>query len=191
MTPSQGELRIGVTGHRILAELQRVRSGVEAALDRIETAFPGRPLVVVSALAEGADRLVAGAVLAQPGSRLVAVLPLVPSDYLADFATAESQEEFLALRARAGETVQLAPRATRDEAYAAANEWMLGNADVLIAVWDGQGAQGEGGTAQVVARARAHRLPLAWVHAGNRAPGTMEPKSLGADQGLVTYENLP
>jgi hypothetical protein len=33
-------------------------------------------------------------------------------------------------------------------------------------------------------------LPFAWVHAGNRRPGTMEPTSLRTDQGHVTYENL-
>ena len=72
----------------------------------------------------------------------------------------------------------------------AANERLLGGVDVLVAIWDGKGAQGQAGTAQVVARARALRLPIAWVHAGNRKPGTMQPTSLGADHGRVTYENL-
>jgi len=44
--------------------------------------------------------------------------------------------------------------------------------------------------AEVIARARARGLPLAWVHAGNRTRGTMEPTSLGVDQGSVTYENF-
>jgi hypothetical protein len=51
-------------------------------------------------------------------------------------------------------------------------------------------ARSQDETAEVVARDRALRLPLAWVHAGNRKPGTMEATSLGADQGHVTYENL-
>jgi hypothetical protein len=187
---AQGELRIGVTGHRVLAEVPRVLAGVEEALDRIEAAFPGRELVVVSCLAEGADRLVAEAVLRRPGARLVVVLPMAHSDCLADFATPESRVEFLALLARAAEVVELSPRATRDEAYAAANDRMLDGVDVLVAVWDGADAQGQGGTAEVVARARARHLPLAWAHAGNRVPGTMKATSLGADQGGVTYENL-
>ena len=50
--------------------------------------------------------------------------------------------------------------------------------------------EGQGGTGEVVAQARARGKPIAWIHAGNRKPGTMEPTSLGADQGRVTYENL-
>ena len=184
------ELRIGVTGHRVLVEVPRVLEGVEAALDGIEAAFPGRALVVVSCLAEGADRLVAEAVLRREGARLVAVLPMPRGELGADFATVESRDEFAGLLARAVEVVELPARATRDEAYAAANEWMLAGSDVLVAVWNGAGPLGQGGTAEVVARARARNLPLAWVHAGNRAPGTMEATTLGKDQSRVTYEGL-
>ena len=185
-----GALRIGVTGHRILAERERVVAGIETALGRIGARFPGRALVVVSTLAEGADRLVAEAVLRRPGSRLVAVLPMPRSEYLSDFGMPESRDEFLRLLGEAAEVVELPASASRTEAYAAANERLLDGLDVLVAVWDGGGAQGQGGTAEVVARARTLDLPLAWVHAGNRKPGTLEPTSLGADQGHVTYENL-
>jgi RyR domain len=185
-----GPLRIAVTGHRVLAERELVEAGIEAAIARIEASHPGRSLVVVSALAEGADRLVTEAVLRRPNSRLQVVLPLPKFDYLTDFATADSKEEFLRFLARTDEVEELPARASREEAYAAANDRLLEGVDVLVAVWDGQSAQGDAGTAEVVARARALRLPLAWVHAGNRAPGTMEPTSLGEEQGKVTYENL-
>jgi hypothetical protein len=46
-------VRIGVTGHRVLAETERVDAGIEAAITRIAGSHPGRPLVVISALAEG------------------------------------------------------------------------------------------------------------------------------------------
>jgi hypothetical protein len=46
---------IGVTGHRVLTELDRIDAGVAEALRRVEQAFPGQPHTVVSALAEGAD----------------------------------------------------------------------------------------------------------------------------------------
>ena len=45
-------------------------------------------------------------------------------------------------------------------------------------------------TSMVVAEARVRGLPMAWIHAGNRLPGTMEPTSLGPDQGVVTFENM-
>jgi hypothetical protein len=183
-------LRIGVTGHRVLAKVERVTAGIEKALAHIEASHPGRPLVVVSSLAEGADRLVVEAVLRRPIAWLEAVLPLPKSNYVKDFATPESREAFAGLIARAAVVTELPARATNDEAYAAANNRLLEGLDVLVAVWNGKGAQGKGGTGEVVARARARRLPLAWVHAGNRKPGTMIPTSLGAEQGTVTYENL-
>ena len=67
---------------------------------------------------------------------------------------------------------------------------MLNHCDVLITVWDGQGAQGVGGTGGIVAEARKKNMPIAWVHAGNRKPGTEEATSLGEGQGMVLYENF-
>jgi hypothetical protein len=183
-------LRIGVTGHRVLADSNLVTGGIEKALARIEANNPGRSLVVVSALAEGADRLVAEAVLRRPGARLRVVLPLPKFDYLTDFTTPESKEEFLRFLARTDGVVELPAQPTRNDAYAAASDRVLDGIDVLVAVWDGKCARGKAGTAEVVARARARRLPLAWVHAGNRKPGTMEPTTLGADQGQVTFDNM-
>jgi hypothetical protein len=181
---------IGVTGHRILTELDKVKAGVEEALCRIEQAFPGQPWTVLSALAEGADRVVVQRVLARCQARLVVVLPLATGDYLADFATLASRQAFLTLLDQAAEVIELSVASTRDAAYEAAGQYVLDHCEVLLAIWDGQGAQGQGGTGAIVAQARQRGLPLAWVHAGNRRPGTMEPTSLGIEQGRVTLENF-
>jgi hypothetical protein len=181
---------IGVTGHRILTELDKIELGIAEALRYISGRSPNRSLNVLSSLAEGADRLVARGVLAHKGSRLVAVLPLPRAEYLADFVTVESRQEFLGLLDQAGECVEMPPAPTREAAYEAAGAYVLGHCDVLLTVWDGQGAQGQGGTGEVVARARARGLPIAWVHAGNRKPGTRQPTTLGAEQGKVTFEGL-
>jgi len=42
-----------------------------------------------------------------------------------------------------------------------------------------------------VAEARRRGLPLAWVHAGNRRPGSEEATSLGEEQGRLTLERFP
>jgi len=181
---------IGVTGHRILMELEKVEAGIEEALVHIERKYPNRSLTVLSALAEGADRLVARSVLARLGAQLIATLPLSRSEYLEDFARAESREEFLGFLDRAAQVIELPPAPTRDAAYEAGGEYILNRCDVLLAVWDGQGAQGQGGTGGTVARARERGLPVAWVHAGNRRPGTLEPTTLGEEQGSVTFERL-
>lgn len=183
-------IHIGVTGHRILAELDKIDAGVEEALRRIEQAFPGEPLTVISALAEGADRIVTYHVLARPGAGLIVPLPLPKSAYMTDFESAESRAEFLSLLQRAAQVEEMSPTATRDEAYETAGEYVLNNSDVLITIWDGRHAQGQGGTGQIVARARERGLPIAWVHAGNREPRTHRPTSLGEQQGRVTFENV-
>jgi hypothetical protein len=181
---------IGVTGHRILMELEKIQAGVDDALCRIAHTFPGQPWTVLSALAEGADRLVVRQVLARCQARLVVVLPLPTHEYLADFAAPASRQEFLTLLDRAAEVIKLPPAPTRNAAYEASGHYVLEHCDMLLAIWDGQQAQGQGGTGGIVAQARQRRRPLAWVHAGNRRPGTMESTSLGAEQGRVTLENF-
>jgi hypothetical protein len=181
---------IGVIGHRILTDLPQVESGVDEAINQIEKVYPHRSLVVVSALAEGADRLVAHRVLQRPGSSLAVPMPMPQADYITDFRTPESRREFLQLLARAKEVVALPLADSREAAYEAAAYYILDHSHVIVAVWDGQQAQGRGGTGAIVAVARQRGLPIAWVHAGNRKPETVEPTSLGEEQGRVTFENL-
>lgn len=181
---------IGVTGHRILTELEKINTGIEEALSSIERAFPDQTLAVMSSLAEGADRLVAQTILKRPDATLIVPLPLPQADYETDFETAESKNEFQELLKSASEVIEMPATATRNEAYEAAGKYVLENCDVLLTIWDGQGAQGQGGTGEIVSLARERGLPIAWIHAGNRKPGTQEPTSLGNEQGKVTFENF-
>jgi hypothetical protein len=128
---------------------------------------------VVSPLAEGADRVVARAVLESPDARLDAVIPLVLEDYLEDFATGESRQEFAELLSRCAEPVFLRTRLIRDErqdaggqaelrrdAYAQAGRYVVDHCDVLIAVWDGEPTGGRGGTAEIVEYAQEQNRPI-------------------------------
>jgi len=111
------EVRLGVTGHRVLpdekvivpivrdfllSQLPRLLDQNRGDWDGAPPPLPGR-LTILSALAEGADRLVAREVLRFPGSSLEAVLPLRDEDYHRVFSTEESRGEFLELLARAGQ----------------------------------------------------------------------------------------
>ena len=183
-------MAVGVSGHRVLAERGLIEAGLGRVIGRMAAAFPGEWTVVCS-LAEGADRLVTWRLLARGGSRLVAVLPLRRMDYEGDFAGAASRREFRDLLGRAAAVVQVAAQPRRDKAYEAAGRAVLDRSDVLIAVWDGREAQGLGGTGGVVAEARRRELPVAWIGAGNRRPETLEPVSLGAWQGTVSFERFP
>src|SRR6266851_6471536 len=109
--PIPYRIRIGVTGHRKLDDPVAMQAMVKKAIDaEVEKLFPkesrrkiesvrraGTTAIsfrVLSPLAEGADRVVALAVLSDPDARLDVVLPLALEDYIADFATEESRKEF-------------------------------------------------------------------------------------------------
>lgn len=180
---------VGVTGHRFLAEVEKLRAAVEEALDRIRSAFPRAALALLSPLAEGADRLVAEAVL-ERGGTLVVPLPLPVDDYMSDFETEESRAQFGFLLSRAAAVIHPSPAADRDEAYEQVGMYVLDNCNVLIALYDGQAAQGRGGTADIVARALDRAMPVIHIKAGNRDPRTGEPTSLGDEQGALVMHNL-
>lgn len=182
--------RIGITGHRLLLEEEKIARGIYEAVIKIEQEFPGEPLLVTSALAEGADRLAAWRIMARNQASLVVVLPLAAEDYRQDFSSPDSQQEFDHMLSLAQEVIQMPPESSREAAYSAAGRYIVEHSDVLIAVWDGAPAQGVGGTAEVVSLARRRGIPIAWVHAGNRHAGSQVPTSLGDEQGRVTFEGF-
>ena len=126
-----------------------------------------------------------------PGSRLWAVLPLPEKEYLKDFTTPLSKREFSDLLWKAERVIPMPITKNREDGYVAAGRYVVQNSDLLVAIWDGNPAQGRAGTAEVIQLGREKGLSLAWIHAGNRLPGSNTPTSLGAEQGLVTYENFP
>jgi hypothetical protein len=168
-------LRVGVTGHRTLSDPDALIPAVHAALRGLVERFLGPEadpaLLVISALAEGADRLVAREVLAGPDAALEAVLPLPAREYLADFADEASRAEFTDLLGRAVRVWQAPPGSSRQEAYERAGRRVVDRSDVVIALWDGQPSRGRGGTATIVSYARDQGIPLAWVNtAGSAEP---------------------
>jgi hypothetical protein len=144
------------------------------ALSRIDEHFPpvGAPTLLraVSSLADGADRLLAEAVLATEGGSLEVPLPFEVGDYRSDFSTVESLNQFDSLLARAAVVVVAPQQEMRDEAYQRVGEYVVDRCDVLIAVWDGEGSRGRGGTADVVAYALRKRVPVLIVPTNGAEP---------------------
>jgi hypothetical protein len=171
--------------------MDRLMAGVESTLERIFSAYPAAGYRVISPLAEGADRILAARLLLNPAVRLWVPLPLPEDEYLKDFGTPASRDEFMGLLGQAERVIHLPARETREDAYLAVGKYVLEASDILIAIWDGKPAQGKGGAGEIATLARQRGLPLAWIHAGNRLPGTEQPVSIGAAQGLVTFENFP
>lgn len=171
--------RIGITGHRCLGDPEALVPAIQEALrllrERIpEFTTPDVVLVAVSSLAEGADRLVARDLLAEPGARLEVVLPLARSDYARDFHDAESRREFWHLLELASRVQEAPAHASREEAYEWAGRRVVDQCDALIAVWDGELSRGRGGTEEIVRYARDRKVPLAWVHTKGDPPVTAE-----------------
>lgn len=180
-------MTVGVTGHRHLAALDRIREGIDEAIEMLHGRLRDGGLTLISPLAEGSDRLVATRILMRSNARLIVPLPMPVNEYVKDFGTAESRAEFSALLENAAEVVTLPPTPTRSAAYQAVGRYVLDHSDALIAVWDGRPGHGTG---EVVDEARRRNKPIAWVHAGNVDPVTGEPTSLGREQGSLTLERF-
>ena len=153
---------VGVTGHRDLREvdLAPLQEAVRGILNDLRTQFPDSPLILLSSLAEGADRLTAHVAL-DCGFELLAPLPLPAAAYLEDFHTTASQQEFSDLLARAQSSFELPltegvtpenlhESAYRVKQYALAGEYVLRHCHILLALWDGRDSGKPGGTSQVV-----------------------------------------
>lgn len=155
-------LVVGVTGHRDLVadEIPRLRERVREFFDALRQKHPDLPIVLMSPLAEGADRLAAEEARAL-GIPLVVPLPFAAEIYQQDFQSPESVAGFRALCADAevielpllpGDTpatiAEYGPR--RDAHYARLGIYLCAHCHILLALWDGKDSEKLGGTSQVV-----------------------------------------
>ena len=137
---SSSSLKIGVTGHRYITETEKLAAGIDLVLAAIERAYPGRDWTLLSPLAEGADRLVAWRALNfKTSARLVVPLPLAVDSYRLDFDTYESRLEFQDMLDLADEVLPPPFAPSREDGYYAAGEYVIRQADVVVALWDGRG----------------------------------------------------
>lgn len=158
-------LVIGVTGHIDLLDSDGDREALEwrvrSIFSDLKMAYPRTPLVLLSPLAEGADRLVAQVALEKELS-LIVPLPMPQALYEDDFKTAESKTEFRNLLARAETVLTLAPVGnygedeirehgqSRTKQYAQVGAYIARHSHILIALWDEMPSEKVGGTAQIV-----------------------------------------
>jgi len=148
---------VGVTGHRDLGGAEdEVASALRGALEEYQRTHGGR-LVVLSAIAAGADSLFAEAAISL-GIPLNVALPF--EGYEEDFADGDERERFETLLAAAEQRCTLPYEGRSTEAYASVGRWIVDHSDHLVAVWDGMPARGLGGTGYVVAYARERGHPM-------------------------------
>ena len=174
-------LVIGVTGHRDLrAEDAETLTGcVRGKLEALQTEFPEARLILMSALAEGADQLVAG-VAAELGIEIVVPLPHPKETCRSSLSCQSDKEVFDSLLAKATAhfvvpTVEARPSGSASAlatdsnlVYAALGRIIASSSDILLALWDGQPSDKVGGTAHVVRYMRTgHGLPESLARLGS------------------------
>ncbi len=172
--PGPLPLIVGVTGHRDLRpeDTHTLEGLVRRLIEDVKNAHPHTPLLLLSPLAEGSDRLVARVAL-ELGVRLVVPLPLPLDLYEQDFASEASLAEFRRLLGRADSSYVLPlMRGNTDQGirqygdqrnrqYAQVGALIARQSQVFLALWDGASDAGNdkvGGTAEVV-RFRLEGVP--------------------------------
>ncbi len=161
-------LVIGVTGHRDLLpdeeQQELLRCAFADFLRRLHEEVPNTPLVVLSALAEGADRLAAEVAVSLRGEldiSVIAPLPLEQHEYERDFPHTvddfrtllrEKIKHHFFIGMAEGNTAENVRHAEhRRQQYAALGQYVARNCQVLVAFWNGHDQQKTGGTAHVLA----------------------------------------
>ncbi len=161
--PGRLPIVIGVTGHRDLrpADQAAYRARARELFADLQRRYPHTPLRVISALAEGADRLVAEVAL-EEGHDLVVPLPFEQAEYERDFPDSVPQFRALLAQVPADQVFVVAPAAGRDAGYrppadvprdahyAAAGAYVATRSHILLAIWDGVTVPASAGTGMVV-----------------------------------------
>lgn len=146
-------LKIGITGHRTLMNVEDVRDDIRTSLRYFMQI--DKDIVGISAIATGADTLFAQEIEKVNGD-LKIILPFNADEYTKDFGTPDSLREFERLKKMYKNDLKINSEAlpeqpdARNELYLANGKRIADEADILLAVWDGKDAAGIGGTGDIV-----------------------------------------
>lgn len=147
--------RIGITGHQSLAKRLRDDGALHSESEAwtwVEGVFAGLVTdneIVVSSLAGGADQRLSR-VATERGARIEVVIP--SADYL-ETLNQSDRDEYKRLLDCAIEVIRLNFPEPSESAFFAAGKSVVDRSDTIVAVWDGQPAEGLGGTGDIIAYA--------------------------------------
>ncbi len=148
---------VGFTGHRQLADPESTATAIRNALSLLRREVAGE-WIALSSVARGSDQLFVREARAA-GHSWQAILPLSHAEFARDFAAEEwrAVEEMLAT---ADQVRVVHEYGDREDGYLDCGIETANDADVLLAVWDGDRARGKGGTAEVVQYAKSIGKPI-------------------------------
>ena len=99
--------------------------------------------------------------------------PFPLEEYRKDFAETSDLAEFEELRTQAVQLIELdapaSPPEQRRKGYRRAGRAVVDSCEILIAIWDGKPADGEGGTADIVDYALEQERLVLWIDSDNPA----------------------
>ncbi len=167
-------LILGISGHRDLRpeDVPALEAAVRSVIHAQRENYPNTSIILLSPLAEGADRLAARVAL-EEGVALYVPLPLPREMYIEDFVTEASLNEFNTLVSKATKVWTLPwvednnaqntaiDGSHRDIQYGAMGVYIGRHSQIMLALWDGDDdpiRERTGGTAQIV-RFRLHGAP--------------------------------
>jgi len=168
-------ITIGIVGHRDVPAADRapIAESIRRIVASYRDRFAHSDLLILTALAEGADQIAAEACRDIPGVRILAVLPMPADEYVDDFTSPTTLGEFKQSHAEAwaevivsdltGTTGRTDLGEDRDASYQECARFISVNSHVLIAVWDGAEPDLPGGTADTVYYRVPGLVPLPYL----------------------------
>ncbi|QOR61224.1 hypothetical protein ACM66Z_07125 [Sulfurovum sp. ST-21] len=157
------KLYVGVSGHRDLkkSKMDDYKEEVKSILMKLIRENPDREVIVVSPLADGADRLAVYAAK-ELELRYEVLLPMPSYLYEKDFSL-ESLQEYKALTMTAMDKPTVIPLCEgcteeniskygeyRDKQYLKTGEEIVDRSNMMLFLWDGKPSGGTGGTGDIV-----------------------------------------
>jgi len=160
-------LILGITGHRDMPQedVDKLKEKIKEIFNELKGKYSHTPLLLLTPLAEGADRIAAKAAI-EEGIDYAVVLPFQEEEYVKDFP--ETKEEYYDLIDKQKhenlkgifslEEIETDNRAKensheRAEFYERVGAYIVRHSQILIALWDGKedGKESEkGGTSEVI-----------------------------------------
>ncbi len=188
---------IGVSGHRLHkvdVDNEKLIIQIVDVLEGLRDRYPEHHFLILSPLAEGADRLVAKLAMEVLNASLEVPLPLPYDLYVSDFESNDSVEEFKVMVGQAeyyyempmrfGNVRELAyvddthGNESRNKQYALAGAYVIQRCNLLLAIYDGAHEAGAGGTGQIVRWYNESGIPPEFLYPSNYYLGPEQQASI-------------
>lgn len=164
-------LYLGITGHRDIMDKNwnDLKKLIIDVFVHKQNQCPDTPIILLTPLAEGADRIAAHAAI-ECKIEFIAILPMPVDEFKHDFLSSDSLKEFNDLLSKASKVIELPLQEgvtikdltnidKRNEQYYQSGLFISRQCHTLIAFWDGIDNKKKGGTADIV-RLKKSGIPM-------------------------------